>query len=1048
MPIQTWWARTFRAAAAALLLGGTAGRAESPGLPLLENISPKTYGADAQNWAVIQDLRGIVYAGNNQGVLAYDGTGWRLIRTPNRTTVRSLAEDGEGRIFVGATGELGRLVPDGSGRMAFESLAGSLPTEDRVFSDVWTTRATSRGILFQSREQLMLYKGGRFQVWKAATSFHVAFVVGDRIFVRQRQVGLEELVDGQLRLVPGGERFAAESVFTMLPMAGGILVGSRNQGLWRLGDAGLEPWPTEADGLLKRAALYAGAVLQDGTFALATIQGGVVLLGPDGHLKGTWDATTGLLGDNVKAVYPDGHGAVWLALDNGLARVEWPSPFSTLDERVGLRGSVWSLLRHGGRLYVATGQGTYALEEGPGGRPSFSPIQNAQTQSLALLEMDDRLLLANARGVFEIQGDTAVPVRPSSEVAISFARSRKDPSRVFVGLQGGLASLRWSGGRWLDEGLIPGVSDDIYSLAEDGEGRLWMGTGAQGVLRATFPAGWSGGAASPPPRVDRFGTAQGLASPNQVQVFLEGDQVRFATHGGLLRFDADAGLFAPDPAAKGLFPDGTRWIRTVGVGASGRLWLDTVDETSGLHEAGLAVPGPEGGLRWEPTLLRRLSDMEVDAIYEEPGGAVCFGGPEGVFRYDPAIPRSPVPPFQVLIRSIALRSGRLLPPTGRSAALPFSENALRFTFAAPGLDQSGSTRYSVLLEGYEGTWSPWSQETRKEYTNLHEGDYRFRVRAMDVYGREAPEAVFPFRVRPPWYRTWWAWVLWALGAATGIAAVIRARTRLLKERNERLESRIAEATEELREREQLLAHQATDLAQANRELKALNDQKDQYLGLVVHDLRNPLSGILMNAGTIEESSADPQIQSLAQQVVRQAQDMSGLIGRFLDIAAIDAGTVQPRLEAFPLELLLSEGSAAAAPLAARKGILLRTELPPGSAPALVDLAFAREILSNLLSNALKFSPSGTAVVLRLEESGGEVVLSVEDQGPGLTGEDKRRLFGRFARLSAQPTGGEPSVGLGLSIVKHMVEACGGRIWVDSDEGKGAAFRVAFRKAEP
>ena len=77
----------------------------------------------------------------------------------------------------------------------------------------------------------------------------------------------------------------------------------------------------------------------------------------------------------------------------------------------------------------------------------------------------------------------------------------------------------------------------------------------------------------------------------------------------------------------------------------------------------------------------------------------------------------------------------------------------------------------------------------------------------------------------------------------------------------------------------------------------------------------------------------------------------------------------------------------------------------------------------------------------------EALLSVEDQGPGLTDEDKRKLFGRFARLTAQPTGGEASVGLGLSIVKHMVEACGGRIWVDSAPGQGAAFRVAFLKAE-
>ena len=1052
MADPTLRARLLRAAGAALLLmGGLAGglaRAAERGVPLIQNYAPKIYGADAQNWAVVQDPRGIVYVANNQGVLSYDGTRWRLLRTPGRTTVRSLAEDAEGRIYVGAVGELGCLAPDAAGRMAFTSLAGRLPPDSRAFSDVWATRATSRGILFQSREQLMLYRDGAFQVWKAATSFHVAFTVGDRIFVRQRQAGLEELVGDQLQLVPGGERFAQESVFTMLPLpGGGILVGSRNLGLFRLTDGALQPWPTEADALLAKSALYGGAVLQDGTLAFATIQGGVVMLDPGGHLVGVLDAAAGLQGDNVKAVYPDGRGSLWLALDNGLSRVEWPSPFSVMDERMGLKGTVWTLLRRGGTLYVATGQGTYQLGPGSAGREAFTPVRNAGTQSLSLLDVSGHLLLANARGVFEIQAGEAVPVRPSSEVAISLLQSRKDPSRVFVGLQGGLASLRWNGSRWLDEGLIPGVKDDVYSLAEDAEGRLWLGTGAQGVLEVTFLPGWSGGAASPAPRVDRLGAAQGLPSPNQVQVFLHQGRVRFATHGGLLAFDPASGLFAPDPAFQGLFPGGPRWIRTVGLGAGGRLWLDTVDEATGLHEAGLAAPGPDGRWRWEPTLLRRLSDAEVDAIYEDPGGAVYLGGPDGVVRFDPAVPRSPVPPFPASVRAIQLKDGRTLSPRAGDARIPYAANALRFEFAAPGLDQSGATRFRVLLEGYDAAWSPWSQETGKEYTNLREGRYRFRVRALDVYGVEAPEAVFAFRVLPPWYRTWWAWLLWACGATAAVMGLILARTRLLRERNARLEARIRQATEELREREQLLAHQAADLARANRDLKALNDQKDQYLGLVVHDLRNPLNAILVTAEAISEETSEPGIRARAGQVARLAQEMGGLIGRFLDIAAIDAGMVQPRLEAFPLELLVSEALAAARPQAERKALDLVADLPPRTAPASVDIGFAREILSNLLSNALKFSPPGKRVRVRLETAGDEVLLSVEDEGPGLTEEDKRRLFGRFARLSAQPTGGEPSVGLGLSIVKHMVEACGGRIWVDGDEGKGAAFRVAFRRAE-
>ena len=101
----------------------------------------------------------------------------------------------------------------------------------------------------------------------------------------------------------------------------------------------------------------------------------------------------------------------------------------------------------------------------------------------------------------------------------------------------------------------------------------------------------------------------------------------------------------------------------------------------------------------------------------------------------------------------------------------------------------------------------------------------------------------------------------------------------------------------------------------------------------------------------------------------------------------------------------------------------------------------REVLDNLLSNALKFSPRGRRVCLRAARAGGAVALCVEDEGPGLTDDDKRKLFGRYVRLSARPSDGEPSVGLGLSIVKQMVDAMEGRIVVESEVGKGARFRV-------
>ncbi|HJW08889.1 MAG TPA: hypothetical protein VJ483_04595, partial [Holophagaceae bacterium] len=664
-PAYRSWLRILVALAAGMLVPAGAGepppRLPEVGIPFIRNYAPKEFGADSQNWSVAQDARGLIYVANNQGVLEYDGVRWRLIRTPNKTVVRSLAADERGRIYVGAVGEIGYLGPDERGQARFIPLTERIAAAERTFSDVWVTASTPRGVVFQSRECLFLLSGDRIQTFKATTTFHVAFNAQGRIFVRQRNVGLMELKAGGLALLPGGERFAKESVFAMLTLdaAGGeILIGSRNQGLWRYDGARISAFPSEADAFLKANALYSGTRLGDGTLAFATITGGVAFMDPQGRLRGVLDRASGLQGDNVKFLFADRRSSLWLALDNGISKVEWPSPITLFDERMGLKGTVWSMQRHQGDLYVATGQGGFKLDAEPvPGEPlrfraAFKPLEGVKTQSLGFLSMEDDLLIANSQGVFDLRGGKPELVRPSSNVAISLRRSTRDPERVFVGLQGGLASLHRSldgKKRWTDEGIIPGVAEDIYSLVEGPGGELWMGTGAQGVLRATFPTEWKGGTTGGAPRIDRFGEAQGLPPTTQTFVLLVGGIPTFTTHQGVFRFDETAKRFVPDPRFEHLLPDGLLWVKAMAVDPSGRVWLDAIDEAKGTHETGEAVAQKDGSYRWEAAPFRRFSESAVESIYPEGGGTVWFGGPGGIFRFDPAVARPQGEPFAALI---------------------------------------------------------------------------------------------------------------------------------------------------------------------------------------------------------------------------------------------------------------------------------------------------------------------------------------------------------------------------------------------------------------
>ena len=1038
--------------------------ARESGNPFIRNFSPREHGGEAQNWAIVQDPRGIIYVGNNQGVLEYDGVAWRLIQTPRKTMVRSLAVDGSGRVYVGAVGEIGYLDEDANGQSHFVSLNEQMEPSDRVFTDVWMSASTSEGMFFQTREALFLYAGGRFQTWKASTTFHVAFAVQDHLFVRQREVGLLEMVHGQLALIPGGERFARESVFAVLPLEdpkGSLLVCSRNLGLFRFGDQTLAPFATEADRFLKSNALYHGTRLSDGSYALATIQGGVAFIDAKGRLLRILDRISGLQGDNVKHLFDDGKGTLWMALDNGISRVEWLSPLSIFDERSGFTSTVWAIQRHQGSLYVATGQGVYRLETTAGskgepalGRAAFTALEGIKTQSLGFLSLEDALLVANAQGVFELRGDTVRVVRPSSNIAVSLHRSNVNPYRVFVGMQGGLASLRRNhpaASGWVDEGLIPGLKDDIYSMVETEDGRLWLGTATQGVVRLTFPKDWKGGSTEPAPTIERFREKQGLSALVLPHVHLLGGALVAATHQGIFRWEEGTGRFAPNPRFAGLFPEGPRWVKGIQEDSQGRVWLNSVNEFTGLQETGVALPQQDGSYRWNPVPFRRFGDFSMEAILVEPEEVVWFGGPDGIVRYDGHIPRDPERAFATLVRRVTKGGG--LPLFGGEARkakpvvpdIAHFEKVLRFEFAAPCFDLETANRYQLLLEGYDSAWSSWTKVAFKEYTNLPEGTYRFRVRARNVYGLVSQEGTYRFRILPPWYRTWWAYLGYLGLGSLAIYLGVRTRTRILRQRNLQLQIRIAEATWELSEREHLLREQAGTLERMNGELRILNDQKNQFMGIAAHDLRNPLSGIVLLAEMIEEADDREEVVRRARQIGKESQDMSQLIARFLDVTAIESGKIKAEPELFSLKGLTTQVAEWHGYRAREKNLDLQALLPEGDGMVFADPKFTKEVLDNLVSNAIKFSPPGGSVRICLKENDQSALLSVEDDGPGLTDDDKSRLFGRFTPLSAKPTGGEKSVGLGLSIAKHMVDAMGGRIWVDSAPGKGAAFRVEFPK---
>jgi signal transduction histidine kinase len=243
------------------------------------------------------------------------------------------------------------------------------------------------------------------------------------------------------------------------------------------------------------------------------------------------------------------------------------------------------------------------------------------------------------------------------------------------------------------------------------------------------------------------------------------------------------------------------------------------------------------------------------------------------------------------------------------------------------------------------------------------------------------------------------------------------------------------------------------VAERTRELERLNDEKNAFLGMAAHDLRNPAVKIRMIAETVrmEGDYSEPRIRAELATIGETATRQLGLLNDLLDVTAIEEGRVSLRPVPLDAREILRGVHAEFAGPAAAKGLELVLVPPaanaPATLPALLDAAAIGQILDNLVSNALKYSPAGKRIWLTAEAMPGDRVrFAVRDEGPGLSEADRAKLFGKFSRLSAQPTGGESSTGLGLSIVKRLVDRMAGTIGVDSVLGHGATFRADFPAA--
>lgn len=241
--------------------------------------------------------------------------------------------------------------------------------------------------------------------------------------------------------------------------------------------------------------------------------------------------------------------------------------------------------------------------------------------------------------------------------------------------------------------------------------------------------------------------------------------------------------------------------------------------------------------------------------------------------------------------------------------------------------------------------------------------------------------------------------------------------------------------------------QKEQIESINSELVKLNEEKNDLISIVAHDLKSPLNQIsgMLDLIKLTSDNQDEEQREYISRIDKSTSRLKRMVTKILDVSAIEAQTLNVIMEEVDINVLLKDVVTSFYEMAEKKEIEIVENLS-SVGNVNVDKGYATEVLQNLMSNAVKYSPLGKQITIDMSENGQFVKIGFADQGQGINKDDMKRLFGKYHKLSARPTAGEDSTGLGLSIVKKYVEALNGKVWCESAEGEGATFIVEFPKA--
>jgi len=714
------------------------------GTPFVEQYNKTEYKAGNQNWGLAVSDAGIIYSANTEGLLSYDGQEWQLHRMKNNAGLRSVNIDPSGRIFVGGAGEFGYWTRSDYGKMTYTSLTGLVKDKQALKNDeIWRIILDGQKVYFHTFSKSYLYHNNQIQTVTAdGEPFLFGFNVNGKIFFEQIPSGLHEFKQNGLVQIKEKHKIMGVNILSMLSFTSTeVLIGTDKNGIFKMrSDGSIEPWPNEAQDLLKKYQINNGVKLFGNQYAFGTIQNGIIILNQNGEIVQHINKNNGLQNNTVLSLATDKQSNLWVGLDNGIDRIDINSPLYYYSDLTGNIGTVYSSIIFNEKIYLGTNQGLFVSDwQGVNKYKSlsFKIVPNSEGQVWKLENISGQLVCGHNNGTFIVEGSG---LRKISSVTGAWNFSPILNSNYWLQANYTGIGLMQAGNGITSLKQFSFKKDPIRNIMQIGPRDFWLSNNqnifsfklSQDYLNATEF------------KIEN----NGLPKDTKLHgIYNLSNNVVFASDSGFYLFDNILKVFKPYEELNVQLSTFKNANKVIPINANAYWFIKKshIAKIQFLSDGKLKIDSSS----WNSLKGRMMNDYEQVLNVDERLSLIGLdNGFALYFNQYPVQQNLPKP----IITSIWNTTDEPI-SLYENLEIPNNKNNIRFSFASPWYS-SAPLKYQFYLDGYSENWSNWEELAFKDFTNLPFGNYVFQVRSITPNGTQSEITSVNFKILPPWYLSW------------------------------------------------------------------------------------------------------------------------------------------------------------------------------------------------------------------------------------------------------------------------------------------------------